>query len=196
MIRYLLIGFFRVALPVLVLPFYADAFAQAQQATPAADATTVGTTAAASARLPQLPPLPAGVEDLTFREFFKLPIGPRGLEPTEKLVSLDGKRVRILGYMVHQEQATPGRFILSPLLVSMSEIADGPADDMPASAVFVHLPETDHRIISYTRRPLLLTGRLGLGSEEEPDGRVSYVRLYPDPPAEAPPSAGDGELFL
>ena len=48
---------------------------------------------------------PAGVVDLKFQELFKLPVGERGLEPSEKLVALDGKRVRIVGYMVQQPAA-------------------------------------------------------------------------------------------
>lgn len=50
-----------------------------------------------------LPPLPAGVTDLPFSDFYTLPVGPKGLEPTAKLQSLNNKRVRIVGHMAHED---------------------------------------------------------------------------------------------
>lgn len=126
-------------------------------------------------------PPPAGVEELKFREFFKLPIGPQGLEPTEKLLKLNGQRVRIFGYMVNAEDPSPGPFILAPLVVSMAEKEDGPADDMPATTLFVHIEHADKFVVPYVPGLLKLTGTLDLGNQEEPDGRVSAVRLKLDP---------------
>jgi len=124
---------------------------------------------------------PAGVADLKFREFFKMPIGPLGLEPTDKLLGLNGKRVRIFGYMVNAEEPSPGPFILAPLAVSMAEKEDGPADDMPATTVFVHINNAEDRLVPHVPGLLKLTGILSLGGQEEPDGRVSAVRLLVDP---------------
>ncbi len=70
---------------------------------------------------PALPPLPAGVTELKFNKFFVQPVGDRGLELTDKLLKLDGQRVRILGYMVRQEEATPGKFLFAPLPVEVHE---------------------------------------------------------------------------
>jgi hypothetical protein len=126
-------------------------------------------------------PPPPGVADLKFNELFKLPIGPRGLEPTDKLLGLDGKRVRIFGYMVNAEEPAPGPFILAPLAVSTAEKEDGPADDLPATVVFVHLAQGEREIIPHVSGLLKLTGVLSLGPKEEPDGRVSAVRLLADP---------------
>ncbi|MDD5033871.1 MAG: hypothetical protein PHE55_03865 [Methylococcaceae bacterium] len=122
-------------------------------------------------------PPPSGVTDIKFKEFFKMPIGPRGLEPTEKLLSLNGKRVRIFGYMVNAEEPSPGPFILAPLAVSMAEKEDGPADDMPASTVFVHLQKGEDWVVPHVSGLLKLIGILQVGSQEEADGRVSAVRL-------------------
>ena len=130
-----------------------------------------------------LPPLQAGVTEIRFREFYDLPIGPRGLKPTQKLLALNGKRVRILGFMAKQEEPAAGMFILSPVPVSMSEAADGPADDLPATAVFVHLQTNQAEPVPYTPGPLLLTGTLAVGPMEEADGRVSAVRLLLAEPA-------------
>ena len=77
------------------------------------------------------------VADLKFSQFFKSPIGPAGLELSDALRAADGRPVRLVGYMVAQEQARPGRFWLTPRPVRMSEHADGEADDLPAATVTV-----------------------------------------------------------
>lgn len=129
----------------------------------------------------ELPPPSPGVTDLKFRELFKLPIGPNGLEPTEKLLSLDGKPVRLVGYMVMQEEPTPGVFMLSPLPVSLGDQDEALADDLPASVIFVHVEAGDAQVKPYIPGLLKLTGILGVGNRVEADGRVSAVRLQLDP---------------
>lgn len=129
----------------------------------------------------ELPPPPPGVIDLKFRDLFKLPIGPYGLEPTEKLLGLDGKPVRLVGYMVKQEEPTPGVFILSPLPVSLGHEDEALADDLPASMIFVHLEGEGTPAVPYVPGLLQLTGVLSVGNREEADGRVSVVRLRLDP---------------
>jgi hypothetical protein len=58
--------------------------------------------------------LPAGVSELNLTEFYKFPVGPIGLEPTQKLLSLKDKRVRIKGFMVKEEEPTTGLLMLAP----------------------------------------------------------------------------------
>jgi hypothetical protein len=123
---------------------------------------------------------PAGVADLKFREFFRLPIGPRGLEPGERLKALDGKRVRLVGYMADREEPAKGFLILMPLPVAIAEVEDGPADDMPASVAYVHLDGFSDRALPYMPGLLQFTGTLSVGGREESDGRVSTVRLQLD----------------
>src|SRR5688500_1490472 len=82
-----------------------------------------------------LPPLPRGVMELKFSEFFVSPVGPRGLAFTEKLLGLDGKRVRIAGYMVEQEKALPGVFLFCALPVQLHDHDSALADDLPAAVV-------------------------------------------------------------
>ena len=127
----------------------------------------------------QLPPLPKGVAELKFSEFFVNPVGPRGLELTDKLKALDGKRVRILGYMVAQDERPPGSFLLTPVPVHLHDHDSALADDLPAATVHVFVPGKPS--IGHTRQLLLLTGTLSVGSRPEPDGRVSAVRLTLDP---------------
>ena len=128
-----------------------------------------------------MPPLSQGVSELKFKDMFKMPVGPLGMEPTEKLLSLDNKRVRIIGYMAQQEPATPGLFILSPLPVHMGDEDDKFADDMPANSVFVHL-ENSSLAPNYIPGLINLTGVLSIGNAEEADGRISYVRIKLDSP--------------
>lgn len=139
-------------------------------------------------RVSQLPPPPEGVTDVFFDEFFRMPVGPKGLETTEKLAALDGKRVRILGHMVKQVQATPWTLLLSPVPANVHERDYGLAEDLPPNVVRVLLPRNHKPKTPYTPGLLLLTGRLEVGDREEPDGRHSIVRLHLDPKQEAPPA--------
>jgi hypothetical protein len=132
-----------------------------------------------------LPPLQAGVAEIKFREFYEMPIGPRGLKLTRKLLELNGKRVRLLGYMAQQEEPPAGVFILAPVPVSMAEVADGPADDLPATAVFVHVQNDRKQSVGHTSGMLLVTGTLEVGPVEERDGRISTARLLLDAPVAA-----------
>ena len=122
-----------------------------------------------------------GATGLSFREFYKLPVGPYGLEPTSKLLSLKGKHVRIQGYMVKEEEPTSGIFMLTSHPVNIPEKEDGPSDDLPGAALFVHMPPEDsQKILSYRPGMWDLVGTLQLGAKEEANGRVSYVRLMLD----------------
>lgn len=137
------------------------------------------------ARARSLPELPDGVTELQFREFFA-PIGRRAPEYSEKLRSLEGKRVRVLGYMVQQDAPLPGRFLLVPRPLRLHETEYGLADDLPAATLFVVAQADRDRILPYAPGPMLLTGTIALGNHEEADGRTSSVRLLLDPvPAEA-----------
>jgi hypothetical protein len=129
-----------------------------------------------------LPPLPPGVTELKFNEFFRQPIGPRGLEDTDKLRALDGQRIRILGYMVRQEQPVPRGFMIAPQPISLHEDEFGLCDDLPAALLHVFTDATAPEETPYTPGLLLLTGKLSVGNRTEIDGRISTVRLQLDPP--------------
>lgn len=137
------------------------------------------------ARAAELPPL------LAFGDFFVRPIGPRGLEPTPRLLAAHGREVRLVGFMVQREHAQPGRFLLAPRPVTMAEHADGEADDLPAATITVLLPEAQRaRVVAQQVGPLVLTGRLDYGPAEDESGRVSWLRLQlaPDALASVPVS--------
>jgi len=128
-----------------------------------------------------LPAPPAGVAELRFNEMFQRPVGPKGLEPSARLLALDGLLVRLVGYMASAESPTPGRMILSPLPIALSDEDEPLADDLPAQAIFVHLsgPAAAHTLPNYSGL-IQLQGRLSVGASEEPDGHLSSVRLMLD----------------
>ncbi len=160
----------------------------------------------------ELPPLPDGVEALKFGEFFQLPVGPRGLEITERLRALDGKRVRILGHMVKEdltpcnscpvtpvkgkrplpawmEFVVPGRMMFTELPAMVSHAHYGLADDLPPQTVFVTVPDKFGELVPYTPGTMLLTGVLSVGNKPESDSRISVVRLTIDSPAKTAASS-------
>jgi hypothetical protein len=150
-----------------------------------ADAGPTLARASTEALVLELPALPAGVTQLEFSDFFRHPVGPRGLELTESLLQLEGKRVRILGYMIQQSDPASRCFLFSPRPVKMHEREYGFADELPASTMHVFTDASAPETVPFTPGPLLLTGTLSVGNRQEPSGRVSLVRLQLDPPTEA-----------
>ena len=170
-----------------------------------------------TAKLPALPPRPAlpdGVTDITFDDFFKMPIGPLGMEFTDKIKALSGKRVRLAGYQVAEmvgvcnsepnansparraramlEASVPGRLILSPVPESVNFGHYGLCEDLAPQVVFITVPALFGQAVPQHPGPLLVTGILDLGNKPEPDGRVSALRLTLDPepaPKSSPLSA-------
>ena len=132
--------------------------------------------------LTKLPPPPAGVTDLKFNEFFVMPVGALGLEPTQKLRSLDGQRVRMLGYMVRQEKPPVGTFLFAAIPVQIHEHDNGLADGLPPATVRVAVPTCRDKPVPFAPDLMALMGTLQLGNRAETDGRVTFVRLELDPP--------------
>jgi len=145
-------------------------------------AASGGTTAPSLAITRKPGPPPAGVADLKFQDLFKLPVGARGLEPSEKLRALDGKRVRIIGYMVRQPEAPAGSFLLSPLPAAVSDEDEPLADDMPASTIAVTVPGVTQKPIEWIPGLIQATGVLHVGARSDaPSGRVCPVQITLDP---------------
>lgn len=138
-------------------------------------------------------PAPAGVVDLKFGEFFKMPAGRYGLEPTERLTGLDGERVRMVGYVVGQDTPSPGRFILAPFRLTLATAADGPADDLPPATAWVGLPAAFQRAdLPPVPVPVVVIGTLRVGPAPEQHGRVSFVRIEMDADDPRLPDSVDG----
>ncbi len=160
----------------------------------------------ATARMHALPPRPPaseGVTDISFDDFFKMPVGPLGLEFTEKFRALKGQRVRIAGFQVVEmvgvcnaepnagsvavkaramlEASVPGRLLLCATPESVNFSHYGLCEDLPPQVVFITVPELFGQPVPQHPGPLLVTGILDVGNKQEPDGRVSSVRLLLDP---------------
>ena len=126
-------------------------------------------------------------QDLAFRELFEPT--PRELRPSEKLVSLQGQRVRLAGFMVLSEDPPTGGFFLCPYPVVATEAGGGTAD-LPPEAAFVVVPSARGRTIPHTPRPIAVEGVLELGSRTGEDGQVSFIRIVLDRPLPAAAGAG------
>jgi len=170
--------------------------ASTREATPvkqAAHATKVPALLAVSGPLAAPP---RGVAELKFRDVFKLPVGPKGLEPTDTLRKLDGKRVRLVGYMVQWETPIASGFLLSPLPVAAGDEDESLADDIPPSALFVSLPKGSGTTVPNLPGLIKVSGTLRVGAYEvagasrvvpariELDGDVerALLRLAKTPP--------------
>ena len=136
------------------------------------------------ARAISLPPLPEGVEELRFQEFFQNPVGPRGLEPTSKLLSLNGKRVRIVGFVAEMERSNKRNILFAPVPLKPQPEEYGLADEIPATHMLVTIPGDPTVQVPIVPGALLLTGTLSIGNSTA-DGETSFVRMRLDPPATA-----------
>lgn len=128
----------------------------------------------------RLPPPPADVQDIKFREFVRLPVGPAGLEPTPRALALAGSRVRLVGYLARQADAPPGRLVLCPLPVELGDADESLSDDLPVTATFIHLSGPPAPVLPYLPGLLQFTGVFEVGPQDEPDGHVSSFRLQLD----------------
>ena len=134
--------------------------------------------------MPSLADTNASLPSIKFGDFFRQPIGPRGLEFTDTLRAAQGQTVRLVGWMVAQETPSAGYFLLTPRPVRLSEHADGEADDLPPTTVLVRLPAGNQaRALPHQDGLIELLGTLAMGRAVEADGRVSWVQLQlPAPP--------------
>lgn len=122
-------------------------------------------------------PTPPTATLLAFKEFFE--VSSRALKPSAKLLSLNGKRVRIVGFMAQMELPPTGAFYLCPRPIVCDEAGGGTAD-LPPDNVLVVVPSMHGKVLDFTPRLLEATGVLEVGNRPEEDGRVSAIRLILD----------------
>lgn len=113
-------------------------------------------------------------------EVFVRPAGPKGLEYSPATRLLDGKKVKVAGSMVRHLHEDHAVFLLTeqPMVLNVAEY--GLADDLPPNAVHVILPVLQGMAPDWVRQPIVVHGRLELGTRQEMDGRVSQIRLFAD----------------
>jgi len=115
---------------------------------------------------------------LSFADLLQHPIGPQGLEIAPSAKKMQGQNVRLRGYMVKSEEDAIGQFYFAPVPLQMSEHADGPANDLPASAVLVKLdPSQSNWAVTHKAGQLVLEGTLLVGRQEDAQGTVSWFQL-------------------
>lgn len=124
---------------------------------------------------------PRGVEDLKFAKLFRLPVGPRGLEPTDRLRGLDGKRVRIVAYMVRRESPDTGGFLIAPFPLAIDDDDESLADNLPPNALFVRVDRASTATLPWIPGLMQFTGTLHVGAAElAPSGRIVPAQLVLD----------------
>ena len=127
---------------------------------------------------PQPPDL-SGLPELELTDLIKRPVGPLGLELSDHVKELEGKHVRVTGFMVHTDWADQTSFMLAGYPSNVSEREFGPCDDLPPIQLFVKLPGGVKS--GFQRGVLVLAGTLRTGSAEETNDRRSFLRLELDP---------------
>jgi hypothetical protein len=113
---------------------------------------------------------------ISFGEFFDA--SNRELKPSNKLQSVNGKRVTLTGFMAQMEVEPEGSFYLVPRPVFCDEEGGGNAD-LPPESVLVVAPFLKNHKIPFVPWPLEVTGVLTLGNQEK-NGQVSAIRLTLD----------------
>ena len=122
-------------------------------------------------------PAPAA---LSFRELIER--SPRGLRPSPRLLSLEGRRVRLVGYMAQMEAPPKGGFYLCAAPVFATEGGGGTAD-LPPDAVLVIVKSARGKELAPLSRPVEVTGVLEVGTRVDDEGHVSNIRIVLDGPA-------------
>lgn len=122
------------------------------------------------------------VSAIDFPEFYS-GASPLGLEMSPKLKSLNGKKVRISGFMAPPLKPTLSFFVLTKVPMSICPFCSTDAD-WPNDIVLVKLVQPVTALPF--DRPITVTGQLELGYQlDDETGFVSLVRIIADTIEEA-----------
>ncbi len=102
------------------------------------------------------------------------------LRPSDKALALNGKRVRIVGFMAEMEEPLAGAFYLVPRPLKLDESGAG-TGDLPLESILVDVPGPVGRAIAHVEGALAGTGVLEVGNRADVQGRVANFRLRLDP---------------
>jgi hypothetical protein len=162
---------------------------------PTASATGEPRTAMASTRAPASPASPAspaaespavavaaadvavgGPTPITFEEFYTRASIREGLKLSEKLLSLDGKKVEMRGYMAPPLKPELDFFVLTKVRLAFCPFCSSAAE-WPDDIAVVYTPAP----MKSTERAVAVQGTIEVGSKmDEETGMVSLVRIYAD----------------
>jgi hypothetical protein len=101
------------------------------------------------------------------------------LAPTALARSLDGKRVRLVGFMADLELPPKGALYLTPRPVKCDEAGGGTAD-LPPETVLVLVASAPARELAHVPGPLEATGTFEVGNRTDEAGRSANFRLRLD----------------
>ena len=118
----------------------------------------------------------ATAASISFGEF--LEPSKNELKVSAKLQSLNGRRVKLIGFMAQMEVESRGSFYLVPRPVFCDEEGGGDAD-LPPGSVLVLVKSLEDRRVPFISGLLEVTGTLLLGNHEK-NGQVTAIRLTLD----------------
>ncbi len=117
---------------------------------------------------------------LDLRALFAERAGVRTIAPAVE--ALRGRQVRVRGFMVQMEDAPEGAFYLASRPAECDESGGG-TGDLPVESVLVRVPGAEGQAVPWREAPVEIVGTLEVGREEEPDGRVSFLRVLLEEPS-------------
>lgn len=135
---------------------------------------------------PQLPPPPEGVAELSLTELLTASKNASGVDYSARAWELNGKMVRVNGYMVSQSTPIPWAILLSPVPQTAHEREYFLCDDLPISTIHVFFPKSAQPLIPFHPEMVAIIGRLELGGRTEADGRTSMARIFVKPGQQEP----------
>jgi hypothetical protein len=126
-----------------------------------------------------LPPSTSEVEPvrLELDRLYETTAGTARVAP--EVEALRGHRIRVAGYMVRMEEAPRGAFYLARYPVEAEEGGAG-TGDLPPSALRVEVPTLAGQEVEWIPGPVEVVGNLQVGRAEDPEGRVSWLRVVAD----------------
>ena len=124
---------------------------------------------------------PSDVIEMRFSDLYAMPVGPRGLEPSASLRAAEGRTIRIVGFMVREENPSHDGFLLAPLPVALGDEDEGLADDLPPALIHVSSDALRGKQIPYMPGLLQIQGTLRLSAQVDAETqRVSAIQLEPE----------------
>jgi hypothetical protein len=140
------------------------------------DAAPKRTREAALTLHPKCPPAALSVPTIDFAELYRF--GSRAPEPTEKLLGLQGKRVKVVGFMALLERPVRGGLYLAPY-PSQSDESGAGRGDVPPTSILVLPSLAAGKEVAFVSGALEVTGILDFGNRES-DGERASLRLLVD----------------
>jgi len=113
--------------------------------------------------------------------FSELLVGTTELAASDKAQSLNGQRVRMVGFMAELEQQPRGAFYLTPRPIHGDEAGAG-TGDLPVESVLVYVPLVGDRQVPQLEGALEVTGLFETGNRVDEAGFPSGFRIRADTP--------------